>query len=135
MALKRTIGYIPLALLLLFGLPIAAQTGSEQMPEFVDAERRIVHNLANGLPRYDGVTVRYAFRMNSEVGWSTPDDVISTISAYFDHVISAELVPTEDGVLLYVETDGDLSNHEAYRQVLDLHGTSMAARPRAYNLK
>lgn len=135
MDFNRTIGHILLVFLLLSSLPMAAQTGSEPTQEFIDAERRIVHNLANGLQRYDGVTVRYAFRMISEVGWSTPEDVITTVSAHFDHVISAELVPSEDGVLLFVETDGDLNNHEAYLQVLDLYGSSMTARPRSYNLK
>ncbi len=135
MSQKRTIALIPLALLFLMALPLAAQDGSDALPEFADGERRIVYNLANGLPRYDGVTIRYAFRMISEVGWTTPEDVVATVSSHFAHVISSELVPTERGVLLYVETDGDLGNHDAYRAVLDLYGASMAAQPRQYNLK
>jgi len=131
----RSLVLLPLALLLFSTMPLFAQSEVEPLPEFVDAERRVVYNLAHGLPRYEGVTIRYAFRMTSEVGWSTAEDVIATIGAHFDQVLTAELVPTEKGVLLVVETDGNLNNHDAYLQVLDLYGSSMAAHPRTYNLK
>lgn len=131
----RLTALVPLAILFLSGLPIIAQPEAAPLPEFADAERRIVYNMANGLPRYEGVTIRYAFRMTSEVGWTSPEDVITTISSQFEHVISAELVPAETGVVLHIETDGDLGNHEAYRQVLDLYGSTMVAHPRTYNLK
>lgn len=122
-------------LLFLSAMPLMAQSNADALPAFADAERRIVHNLAAGAPRYEGVTIRYAFRMTSEVGWTSADDVIATVSGLFSNVISAELVAEDGKVLLFVETDGDLGNHEAYQQALDLYGTSMARHPRTYALK
>lgn len=69
----------------------------------IDAERRIVQNLAEGLPRYNGVTIRYAFKMTSEVGWTNPEDVIGTVSSHFDNVLSTELISEGVKVLLCVD--------------------------------
>ncbi len=126
----------PLMLLgLLWAAPASAQSGSQAPLPAIDVERRIVKNLAEGLPRYEGVTIRYAFKMISEVGWTTPEDLKSTVSAHFDQVVAADLVSEGGNVLLCITTDGSHSNHEAYDHVLDLYGSSLARHPRTYDLK
>lgn len=116
-------------------LSASAQSGSPEPSTVIDAERRIVQNLAEGLPRYEGVTIRYAFKMISEVGWTTPEDLTSTVAAHFDQLLAAELVNEGGTVLLWITTDGSHSNHEAYDQVLDLYGSSLARHSRTYALK
>lgn len=135
--MKRPYSIVLLSILvsLLWAAPTSAQSGEQVPPPAIDAERRIVRNLAEGLPRYDGVTIRYAFRMISEVGWTTAEDLVSTVTTHFDHVLSSELISENGNVLLYITTDGSHSNHEAYNHVLDLYGSSLARHTRSYDLK
>lgn len=127
--------FLSMLLSLLWAAPASAQSGAQDPIPAIDAERRIVQNLAEGLPRYEGVTIRYAFKMISEVGWSTPEDLVSAVNTHFDHVLSSELISENGKVLLCITTDGSHSNHEAYDHVLDLYGSSLARHPRKYDLK
>ncbi len=127
--------FLSMLLGLMWAATTSAQSGAQDVLPAIDAERRIVQNLAEGLPRYEGVTIRYAFKMISEVGWTTPEDLMSTVSAHFEHVLAADVVSEGGKVLLCITTDGSHSNHEAYDHVLDLYGSSMARYPRTYNLK
>jgi hypothetical protein len=133
----RTITVHLIVGLLCLGTTAMAQTADASLPTFVDAERRIVYNKANGLPKYDGVSIQYAFRLTSETGWSSAEDLTSTVSGMFTDVISATIVREGSEVLLLVLTDGNVANHTTYNDVLAQYGTSLerARQARNYFLK
>lgn len=130
-----TIIFLSMLSSILWAVPTSAQSGEQVPPPAIDAERRIVKNLAEGLPRYDGVTIRYAFKMISEVGWTSAEDLVNSVTTHFEHVLSSELISENGNALLCITTDGSHSNHEAYNHVLDLYGSSLARHPRSYDLK
>lgn len=115
--------------------PTFSQSGGTAPPTFEDAERRIVYNKANGLPRYQGVTIEYAFQLISEEGWNSAEELTSTISGQFEGVLSATIVPEGEHILLLVLTDGNSANHDTYNSLLELYGTSLARHTRKYFLK
>jgi hypothetical protein len=116
-------------------LPSLAQSDNVALPNFEDAERRIVYNKTNGLPRYAGVTIEYAFRLTSEVGWTSGEDLTSTIGNRFEGVLSTSIVSEGEHVLLLVLTDGHLANHDVYDAVIEQYGSSLARHTRKYFLK
>jgi hypothetical protein len=126
---------ILLGLMGFVALPSFAQSDNVALPNFEDAERRIVYNKANGLPRYAGVTIEYAFRITSEVGWTSAEDLTSTISNRFEGALSTSIVPEGEYLLLLVLTDGDLANHGVYDAVIEQYGSSLARHTRKYFLK
>lgn len=122
-----------LALMVCSPLAVLAQAATDDVPSGMDAERRIVWNLANGNDRYDGVSISYNFRVLGEGSWTSPEHLKGTVSAYFDHVLSTDLLREGEHILLRVTTQGDPANHAAYAQVLADQGSTLGDHPRIYS--
>jgi len=129
--------FLFIGLLLLWPMRTHGQelTPANDPPSFAHAEARIVYNKANGLPRYEGVTILYAFQVVGGTGWNSADALVAAIAERFTQVRSAELVAEDGLVLLLIDTEGDLANHSAYRAMLEEHPATLARHPWTYNLK
>lgn len=133
---KRSVGLLLFAGLCLTCVQGYAQGSSSTSPpvSFTSAEARIAHNKASGAPRYEGVSVQYAYRVIDDSAWSDAQAMIEAIAPRFIGVLSTEVVARDGHVLLLIGTDGDLENHTAYREVLETFGSSLARHPWTYNL-
>lgn len=115
---------------------LGAQGQSEPMvPTFIDAERRIVHNKQNGLPRYAGVAIRYAYRITAETNWQNAEELRAALMEAFVNVLDAGISAEGQHVVAWVLTDGDLQNHDRYEEFLVAHASSLERTNRTYLLK
>lgn len=105
------------------------------VPVFADAERRIVYNKQHGLPRYEGVAIRYAYRITTETGWQSAEELRMALHAAFVSVIDAGVDAEGQEVVAWVLTDGNLENHQRYEAFLAAHAESLARSNRSYLLK
>lgn len=113
---------------------VHGQTGPG-LPVFEDAERRIVHNKQHGLPRYEGVAIRYAYRITSETGWESAEELGRALRDAFVNVLDTGVDVEGVEVVAWVLTDGIEENHDRYETFLAAHAHSLARGNRNYLVK
>ena len=127
-------------LLVAFGLTAMLAMGAAQAQTTTangtapqDAEHRIVWNKANGLPKYEGVSITYNYRLVSEGTWSSASELEQAIAGRFSGVSASGFRREGDAIVLFITTDGDAANHTVYNTALEEHLGVLARMPRQYH--